>query len=356
MIGGLIRHTGLNGPRIEKAPAPQGLLKPTGLLRQPTPSLVVRGEAKPAQAARSPQAARTAGKFGQSVSETKLVDASLHWMSRLDVPLLLMVLEAHEAGEAHLRFLADRLKNAYGQKLSRAGGERLMLEVLEGQHAVHSNIVAPVPLGQSVNSVIESLLASPTYGPNLAGGTKLVTDVSGLRDYLLKEATPQAWWAAGKSFRRERGSHVLGDGGGDRVRLSGDLEAALLREGLIQPRTRTYCSRALPKAKRPKPTLAPVPRPTFAVVAGGQLAMFGAAPAQSLREFGHGLVPAPVAAEIERERRRLGLSQAQLAARVGIRQPQYANAMRGHDPLSSWVVARLRDALLCPAPPMALAA
>ena len=56
--------------------------------------------------------------------------------------------------------------------------------------------------------------------------------------------------------------------------------------------------------------------------------------------------PAAVAAEIEFRRQQLGLSQAQLAARIGRSQGQVANPMRGHDPISAATVNRLRELLL----------
>ena len=68
---------------------------------------------------------------------------------------------------------------------------------------------------------------------------------SALIDYLMKEATPQA--AFRKSFRRIKGSHPLGELGGNRVRLSLDLKHILERAGRIEPYTRTYAARR-PKA------------------------------------------------------------------------------------------------------------
>lgn len=50
---------------------------------------------------------------------------------------------------------------------------------------------------------------------------------------------------------------------------------------------------------------------------------------------------------MEHRRRQLGLSQRDLAARIGISQGQYANAIRGHDPLSAFAVNRLRDVSRC---------
>jgi hypothetical protein len=64
-----------------------------------------------------------------------------------------------------------------------------------------------------------------------------------LTGYLLKEATPQAWHGAKKSFRRVKGSIPLGELGGDRVVLSNDLKDTLLRTDSIEPYRRTYAKR-----------------------------------------------------------------------------------------------------------------
>jgi transcriptional regulator with XRE-family HTH domain len=53
-----------------------------------------------------------------------------------------------------------------------------------------------------------------------------------------------------------------------------------------------------------------------------------------------------VALEIEFRRQQLGLSQLQLASRIGRSQGQLANALRGHDPISSAAVNRLREILI----------
>jgi hypothetical protein len=46
------------------------------------------------------------------------------------------------------------------------------------------------------------------------------------------------------------------------------------------------------------------------------------------------------------DQRQHGLSQVQFAARLGISQGQCANAIRGHDPISSFAVNRARGAVL----------
>lgn len=57
-------------------------------------------------------------------------------------------------------------------------------------------------------------------------------------------------------------------------------------------------------------------------------------------------MPKAVAIEVEFRRRQLGLSQYEVAASIGCSQSQYANAIRGHDPLSAFVTNRLRELLV----------
>lgn len=101
------------------------------------------------------------------------------------------------------------------------------------------------------------------------------------------------------------------------------------------------------------PAAAAAPRPMLRVAGSNplvegerQLSLFDERPVSRLADFSHGILPRAVACEIEHRRKQLGLPQRQLAEVIGIRQPQYANAIRGHDGLAAWVVSRLRDFLL----------
>ena len=172
-----------------------------------------------------------------------------------------------------------------------------------------------------------------------------VTDPQVLvRKYLAKERTPQA------GFRRNHmlggrlsGSHRL-DGGGDRVRLSRDLERDAIDAGYVQHWQHSNARRSTQRkhySSRPNQNLRKTaPRPA------GQLPLLPDKPVSRLRQFGGGKIPRAVALEIEHKRQQLGLSQRQLAARIGISQGQYANAIRHHDPVSAFVVNRLREVLL----------
>jgi hypothetical protein len=65
-----------------------------------------------------------------------------------------------------------------------------------------------------------------------------------------------------------------------------------------------------------------------------------------LRDYVGGLMPPSVAMEVEHLRRRLGLTQSELAQRAGISQPQLANVVAGRFGVAAWPAARIRDVLL----------
>jgi len=162
--------------------------------------------------------------------------------------------------------------------------------------------------------------------------------------YLAKERTPQAGYRRQRVLGgRLRGSHRL-DGGGDRVRLSRDLERDAIAADCVEPWQHTNARRSVDRKPYRLRRLYPgkAPRPA------GQLPLLRELdrPVGRLRDFGGGFVPMAVALEIEFRRRQRGLSQRMLAAMVGRSQGQLANALRGHDPIAATVVNRLRDILL----------
>ena len=164
------------------------------------------------------------------------------------------------------------------------------------------------------------------------------------REYLAKERTSQA------GYRREhllggrlRGSHRL-EGGGDRVRLSRDLERDAIEAGYVDNWQHSNARRSVErKPYRPRPLTRRAPQ------LAGQLLLPVPEierPVARLRQFGGGFVPPAVALEIEYRRQQHGLSQQQVAGMIGRSQGQFANAIRGHDPISSAAVNRLREILL----------
>jgi hypothetical protein len=70
-----------------------------------------------------------------------------------------------------------------------------------------------------------------------------VTSIGDLKKYLAKERTPQAGYGRRDLGGRIRGSHQL-PGGGDRVRLSRQLERDAIEAGLVDPWKHTNAKRS----------------------------------------------------------------------------------------------------------------
>ena len=208
--------------------------------------------------------------------------------------------------------------------------------IFESGGGLHANILFVGNI-----DIAGRLKASATFGHRIE--VKPVTDLHGLvREYLAKERTPQAGYGREHMLgRRRKGSHRL-PGGGDRVRLSEDLKRDAIAAGFVEAWDRTYARRSEERKSYPPRRLTRrAPREA------GQLVLLPEIerPVSRLRHFGGGKVPPAVALEIEHLRIRRGLSQRELAARIGVSQGQYANARRGHDPLSAFAVNRVREAL-----------
>lgn len=158
-----------------------------------------------------------------------------------------IVFEAHHASEWEARSQIIELQKRLTKYQGRAGirnGSRFWLNMLEAKCQVHANIIVTAP--QKGIAMIERLIDSSAFGSGIQ--IKRIDNADTLRNYLMKEATPQAAWAAkqsGTGFRREKGSHPLGAGGGDRLKLSGDLRSALVAANIVQPYRRTYAARSL---------------------------------------------------------------------------------------------------------------
>jgi hypothetical protein len=209
--------------------------------------------------------------------------------------------------------------------------------VFETRGGVHAHIVF---IADCAGVIADTLSRSKKFGHL----TKVehVYDAQGLRKYLSKERTPEAGYGREYMFGgRLKGSHRL-PGGGDRVRLSRELERDAIEARYVEPWPHSNARRAkYRKDYRPRQLKHRAPW------LAGQIPLLPEfdRPVSRLRQFGGGFVPPSVALEIEHHRHRHGLSQREIAARIGVSQGQYANACRGHDPLSAFAVNRLRDVL-----------
>jgi hypothetical protein len=107
--------------------------------------------------------------------------------------------------------------------------------VFETRPKLHAHIVF---LGN--RNVADALRRS-----RLCIGAKIepVTNLEGLKAYLAKERTPQAGYKRRDLGGRIAGSHRL-PGGGDRVRLSRQLERDAIEAGLVQPWQHTNAKRS----------------------------------------------------------------------------------------------------------------
>jgi hypothetical protein len=289
---------------------------------------------------------RTASKEGISHHEAKMLDEAFLIMRkaarRLGCQLWYVVISGPSSGlsEYEMRRLFAAAKSRLTDEMRRAGIKlKLFIEVLEAEGRLHSNIVLV-----GTQSVVQALVRSPKFATlDDDRGTfikvKHVYNSKRLNEYLKYEVTSKTHYRDGYAYPRRRGSHPLGDGGGDRVRPSNDLWRILEAQG-IGPRRRTYASRAIPKPKAlSEPVCGPI---TWATNIRGQGLLFDVPPiAANLNEHSGGVLDPSKAMDLEVWRRLQGLTQKELAERAGIAQPTYANAVARRDCLSREAAARL---------------
>ena len=189
---------------------------------------------------------------GLSHAECRLLAEAMHWLRGRGSGAFISI-EACRSPDAEptVRALARRLRSDLVQRQRRAGMRwGLLVTVFEalgrdGWPKFNAHVIVIMPDADARDRLIESLHRSSVYSGRV--DVRPVDDWSRLTAYLLKEATPQAWFGAGKRFRRIRGSIPLGKLGGNRVVLSLDLKAALIHAGRIEPYRRSYAKRQ-PKA------------------------------------------------------------------------------------------------------------
>lgn len=204
------------------------------------PYLRVKGESYPPSAT-EPNRTVSEHQNGLSVKETQIISAALNYMAGF--PLIGVDIAPHSKSETEARDIIRDVRSRLVQWLRRHGMPAYWLDVLEAKVGVHSHLIMPVPSRRAGLELIQSIKAWKFDQGDVRG--KTIYDLNGAQNYLLKESTTQAWWAASKAYRRDKGSHKLGIGGGDRVHLSKDLEVDLVGSGRIENRTKTYVSRAL---------------------------------------------------------------------------------------------------------------
>jgi hypothetical protein len=187
---------------------------------------------------------RICAPHGLSHSERKLLAEAMHCLRGQGSGAFLTV-EAGRSPDAErtVRALARQLKSDLVQRQRRAGMRcGLLVTVFEalgrdGRPKFNAHLIAVMADADARDRLIKSLNRSSVYMGHV--DARAVDNWNGLTAYLVKEATSQAWYGAGKSFRRIRGSIPLGDLGGDRVVVSHDLRDLLIAAGRIAPFKRT---------------------------------------------------------------------------------------------------------------------
>jgi hypothetical protein len=308
----------------------QSVRDPTGPRAAATPSITV--DTLPT---------RTVAPHGVTGPELNRLSGAIQFMELYCQPSRgLDLWVAHVSKGTSRDTISDIQKRITRLQVEHCGRRPYNVTTYESRGGFHAHIVF---LGKA--EIAERLKRSAAFGQIIQ--VDQVSDPAGLtRKYFAKERTPQA------GYRRERvlggrlrGSHRL-EGGGDRVRLSRDLERDAIDAGYVELWQHTNARRSAerksysPRANQRLGRTAPQP--------AGQLALFPELrrPVSRLKQFGGGYMPPSVAFEIEWRRHQLGLSQQELAVLIGRSQGQLANALRGHDPISAAAVNRLREILL----------
>lgn len=237
MVFMTILHTAARG---QLSSLNQNTRKQTGPQSGRAPSLLVID----ATHRRTVERQRTTAPHGLSHHELPWHTEGMRYLRRQGPAAHVTVEPIDGLPERAQRKLFREVKNRLALFQRREKMRRVLIhEVLESDPSPHSHIVAAMPDREAWKRLTECFYNAAFYRHVLVED---VWDWDGLTTYLAGEATPQAWKKAGRSFPRVKGPHPLGEGGGDRVRQSKDLEDALLRSGRVMPRLRTYAARSLP--------------------------------------------------------------------------------------------------------------
>ncbi len=216
----------------------------------------------------------------------------------------------------------------------------------DGSPKVNAHVVAPMPDAPQRDKLIAAVNGSSVYGRQALA--KPVANLEGLKGYLLQEATPQAAFRQG--FRRNKGSHPLGELGGDRVRVSDAVREGLERSGRINGWTRTYA------ARRPQPLVSPAVN-VWTFDPNGQGVLFdrlpdtGAPQRERVPMPRPKIEPAPMLrlfsvvgnVDVLAAMKGLGETHDEIGRRLGLSRPQTTNILNGQFRPSRDVVRRVLE-------------
>ena len=237
------------------------------------------------------------------------------------------------------RFIANVIAHL-GQALHRRGQEHVGTTVYEKQPGVdlHGHHLCRV---EKANKRVLANYDGYVIDVELVPRSKLGERVA----YITKQRRPRPPELEKVStHRRQRSLPIKGPrfshtGAAKQILLDLDHERAVKREGAVSTAGRTG------SILQSHTMIAPV-ADVGVIDLTGQLELFPKVAPARLRVYQGGLMPAAVAMETRYLQKRSGLSQQQLADRIGISRPQLANGLQGTYGLSNWASARLRDVLL----------
>jgi hypothetical protein len=295
-------------------------------------------------------------KAGLGVGEIKLASEAAHYIEGLGYPLWYAVVSDQYSAERLNRSRFRRFKSDLARAQHRSGLPACCyLEILEAYPAVHSNILFPLG-GPKAQRLIDGLLRSEKF----PGDTLHISEARGADwfvAYCSAERVTQARYVGvGRLAKRLPGSHPLGAGGGDRVRLSKALKDQLLEEGLTRPYRQHYAARSLPKIRKtpnaasgisPSPFTTPDPNGLF-----GSLPDEASPPRDWMRTSSRRpklAIPGQYALELEDRPSvidlmlRLGSTHAEIGKAVGLSRPQTTNVINGQFGASRRVVRRVLE-------------
>jgi hypothetical protein len=199
---------------------------------------------------------RTAAKHGITGQEIERLNGAAHFMEQ-HCPRRgrLFWLSLHKGTDretiAHVQKRITKLQKAANLPCYSAW-------VFESRGGLHAHILF---IGDRSAEIERRLCSSKSFGTLI--DVRLVYDLQGLiRKYLAKERTPQAGYQRQHVLGgRIKGSHRL-EGGGDRVRLSRELERDAIEAGYVEPWRHTNARRSAvrkPYSSRRRLSVLPVP-------------------------------------------------------------------------------------------------